>query len=155
MTKQICQTKKKNFPLKLLGAFFTEYIPKCFQNDSVSTTREWTFDSVSTSHICQNKKFFINMSPPIRESVIKIRSIPHRVEGINKAVFTLKNGLKIKTIILENVFYVLSIYRNLISMGHGSHGQHKYACKTRQKVLTHFLHDGNIFGQHIAGITLM
>ena len=43
-------------------------------------------------------------------------STPHKVEGIGKVTFTIKNGPKIEITILENVLYVLSIYRNLISV---------------------------------------
>ena len=87
-----------------------------YHNDSTPTTREWTLDSASTSQVCQNKEYFVDLRPPIRKSEIKMGSTPHKVDGLGKITFIIKNGPKIESIILENVLYVPSINRILINM---------------------------------------
>ena len=41
-------------------SFIAEYIHESFVNSIIPPTWEWTLDSTSISHVCQNKEFFIN-----------------------------------------------------------------------------------------------
>ena len=81
---KICTIKEfqhtNSLTSKSSGAFFTKYNLESYYNDSIPTTRERTLDRASTSHACQNKEFYVKLRPPIRGTVIKMGSNPHKVE---------------------------------------------------------------------------
>ena len=97
--------------------FVTEYVPECYASTNFPPrTNFWTLDSASTVHIAQNPEFFTEMknSPP--GSIVKMGTSPHIVKGIGTAKFTVREGPKLQNICLQNVLYVPTIQRNLISM---------------------------------------
>lgn len=101
------------------GIKMNSFVTECNVNEVIETPPpcwEWTLDSASTSHVCQNKHFFTQMSEPPQGAVVRMGTTPHDVKGIGRVSFKIKEKNKVSILNLHNVLFVPDIHKNLISM---------------------------------------
>ncbi|XP_047257481.1 uncharacterized protein LOC124889572 [Capsicum annuum] len=80
----------------------------------VGNPHEWWMDSGATHHVCDNKELFSLFTLAQVEEMIYIdNSATAKVEGTGKICLKMTSG---KVLTLNNVFYVLELRRNLISV---------------------------------------
>ena len=109
-------TKKSSYHKSSDNTYVSEFKGECYASTELPPpTLIWTLDSASTSHICQNREYFIDLKPATN-SIVKMGTTPHLVKGIGTVQFTIKTkrGNQIQT--LKNTLYVPTVHKNLISM---------------------------------------